>query len=353
MKRALVLLATTALTGPALAEPDMTYDEALACVERVVPAETYVTNDLLPSDADLSDITPMDETVRMRLGLSWILDDAHSQFYNAIEEGFFAEEGIEVELVPGGPGKNHIQTLGGGVVDVAVASAGSYLPRAITSPTPIEGITSVGSVLKGGPAAFLTIDEDLIGKELTPQDLKGRTVAGGPFLEHMPILLDKAGMDEGDVTIIKAGFTPDALFAGTADFYFGWIFNQTRTIAAQGYDWNALMWGPHAFDDFPDSIVMMKDDIAENPELSARFMRAVHRGIAFMLENPEASADNVLKYAADAPHLTKELVLARYEQQTPLVTKGDTRLLETDLSAWNENTATLLQYGFMPTVNCS
>ncbi|MEL6425713.1 MAG: hypothetical protein AAFQ33_09680, partial [Pseudomonadota bacterium] len=86
MKRALVLLATTALTGPALAEPDMTYDEALACVERVVPAETYVTNDLLPSDADLSDITPMDETVRMRLGLSWILDDAHSQFYNAIEE---------------------------------------------------------------------------------------------------------------------------------------------------------------------------------------------------------------------------------------------------------------------------
>ncbi|MEL6677303.1 MAG: ABC transporter substrate-binding protein [Pseudomonadota bacterium] len=352
MKRALLLLATTALTGPALAGPDMTYDEALACVERVVPAENYVTNDLLPSDADLADITPMAETVEMRVGLSWILDDGHSHFYNAIEEGFFADEGIEVELVPGGPGKNHIQTLGGGVVDVAVASAGSYLPRAITSPTPIEGITSVGSVLKGGPAAFLTIDEALIGRDLTPQDLKGRTVAGGPFLEHMPILLDKAGMDEGDVTIIKAGFTPDALFAGTADFYFGWIFNQTRTIAAQGYEWNALMWGPNAFDDFPDSIVMMKDDIAENPELSARFMRAVHRGIAFMLENPEASADNVLKYAADAPQLTKELVLARYEQQTPLVTKGDGRLLETDLGAWNENAATLLQYGFMPTVDC-
>ncbi len=353
MKRTLALLATTALAGPALAQPDMTYEEALACVERVVPAENYVTNDLLPSDADLADITPMAETVTLRVGLSWVLDDGQSHFYNAIEQGFFADEGIEVELVPGGPGKNHIQTLGGGVVDVAVASAGSYLPRAITSPTPIEGITSVGSVLKGGPAAFLTIDEELLGKELTPEDLMGRTVAGGPFLEHMPILLDKAGMEEGDVTIIKAGFTPDALFAGTADFYFGWIFNQTRAISAQGYEWNALMWGPHGFEDFPDSIVMMKDTIAENPEVGERFMRAVHRGIDFMLENPEVSAETVLKYATDAPHLNKELVLQRYEQQAPLVTKGDLRLLETDFSAWNENTAILLQYGFMPTVDCS
>ncbi len=354
MKRtSIIILATAVFAGPALAGAKMSYEEALACVERVVPAQSYVTNALLPSDADLADIQPMDDRVKIRVGLSWIFDDSHSHFYNAIEEGYFDDEGIDVELVPGGPGKNHVQTLGGGVVDIAVTSAGSYLPRAITSPTPIEGITSVGSVLKGAPAAFLTISEDLLGKELTPQDLKGRVVAGGPFLEHLPILLGKAGLEEEDVTVIKAGFTPDALFAGAADFYFGWIFNQTRAIAAQGYEWNALMWGPHGFEDFPDTIVMMKEDIAENPELGERFMRAVHRGIDFMLENPGASADNVLKHAIDAPHLTKDMVLHRYEQQAPLVTKGDNRLLETDFAAWNENTATLVQYGFLPTVNCN
>ncbi|MEJ6395961.1 ABC transporter substrate-binding protein [Gymnodinialimonas sp. 2305UL16-5] len=352
MKRLLTCAAMLALSSPAMAQSIMTYEEALACVERVVPAELYVTNALLPSEADLVDILPMEETVELRVGLSWVLDDGHSHFYNAIEQGYFADEGITVELVPGGPGVNHIQTLAGGVVDVAVASAGSYLPRAITSPTPIEGIMSVGSVLKGGPAAFITIDEELLGRELTPQDLVGRTVAGGPFLEHMPILLDRAGLDESDVTIINAGFTPDALFAGAADFYFGWIFNQTRAISAQGYEWNALMWGPHGFEDFPDSIVMMQEDLEENEELSMRFMRAVHRGIEFMLENPEQSAETVLQYATDAPHLTTELVLQRYEQQAPLVTMGDLRLLETDLAAWNENTATLLQYGFLPTVTC-
>lgn len=352
MKRALALLLTTALTGPAMAETQMTYEAALACVEQAVPAESYVTNKLLPSDEDLQGITPLAETVKLRVGLSWILDDSHSHFYNAIEEGFFAEEGIEVELVAGGPGKNHVQTLGGGVVDVAVTSAGSYLPRAITSPTPIEGIISVGSVLKGGPSAFITIDEELLGRELTPQDLKGRTVAGGPFLEHLPILIDKAGLEESDIKVIKAGFTPDALFAGAADFYFGWIFNQTRAIADKGYEWNALMWGPNAFEDFPDTIVMMKDDMEADREVRERFMRAVHRGIQFMLDNPEKSAENVLKHAADAPHLTMEAVLYRYEHQTPLITKGDNRLLETDFSAWNENTATLVQYGFLPTVSC-
>ena len=113
------------------------------------------------------------------------------------------------------------------------------------------------------------------------------------------------------------------------------------------------MWGPHGFEDFPDTIVMMKEDIEDDREVRERFMRAVHRGIQFMLDQPERSAENVLKHAADAPHLTQEAVLYRYQQQNPLVTKGDNRLLETDFAAWNENTATLLQYGFMPTVDCN
>lgn len=336
----------------AWAESPISFDKALACVQDQVPASSYVTNDLLPTDADLENITPLTEPVSLKVGLSWVLNAEHAHFYNAIERGYFAEEGIEIELVPGGPGKNHIQTLGGGAVDVAVASSGSFIPQALTSPTPIKGLVVVGSVLKGAPGALMTIDKDLLGKELTPEDLKGKTVAGGPFLRHLPIMLDKAGIDESDVNVIKAGFAPDALFAGAADFYFGWVFNQTQIIEDRGYEWNAILWKDYAFNDYPVSIVMKQDMLDENSDVVKRFMRATYRGLADVVNDPDGSAEITVKYAKDAAGITKDDVLFRFENQEFLVTNDGERLLQTSLDQWDQNAATLVQYGFFPTVPC-
>ena len=132
MKHLLSAAAIAVLAGPALAEAPIAYDKALSCVQEHIPASSYVTNDLVPTDADLSGITPLAETQKLRVGLSWVLNAEHSHIYNAIERGYFAEEGLEIELVPGGPGKNHIQTLGGGAVDIAFASSGSFIPQALT-----------------------------------------------------------------------------------------------------------------------------------------------------------------------------------------------------------------------------
>jgi len=355
MKHTLITAAVLALSASAtLAEAPITLDKALSCVQAKVPASSYVTNDLVPTDADLAAITPLTDTVKLRVGLSWVLNAEHAHMYNAIERGYFAEEGIEVELVPGGPGKNHIQTLGGGAVDVAFASSGSFIPQALTSPTPIEGLTVVGSVLKGAPGALITIDEDLIDKELTPADLKGKIVAGGPFLRYLPIMLDKAGLGADDVTTIKAGFSPDALFTGAADFYFGWVFNQTAAIEAQGHEWNAVLWKDHAFDDYPISMVMMQEMLADpaKADVAKRFVRAVYRGVSDVVTDPEGSAEITVKHAIDAKGLTKEAVMFRFKEQEFLITNDGERLLQTDLAQWDENNATLVQYGFFDTVPC-
>lgn len=339
---------------PALAESPITYEKALSCVQDHVPASSYVNNSLVPSDAELQGITPLAETVKLRVGLSWVLNAEHAHLYNAIERGYFAQEGLEIELVPGGPGKNHIQTLGGGAVDIAFASSGSMIPQALTSPTPIEGLTVIGSVLKGAPGALLTIDPDLIGKELTPADLKGKTIAGGPFLRFLPVMLDKAGLDETDVTTIKAGFTPDALFAGAADYYFGWVFNQTAIIEERGHEWNAILWKDHAFNDFPISMVVKQDmlDDAAKADVAKRFVRAVYRGVSDIVTDPDGSAEITVKHAIDAKGITKDAVLFRFKEQEFLITNNGERFLETDLAQWNENSATLVQYGFFDTVPC-
>ena len=94
------------------------FQSILACVEENFPAEGYFTNDLLPAtDAAWE---PMDcaSVDSIKVGMPWVLNDEEAPWYNAIELGFFADVCLEVELVAGGPGVDHLQTLAGGAVAV-------------------------------------------------------------------------------------------------------------------------------------------------------------------------------------------------------------------------------------------
>lgn len=353
---ALAALATALPVAASAQTETMTYDQALACVQRVVPASSYTTNDLIPDPAHLVPDAPLAETVHLRVGMPWVLNDEQAPFYNAIANGYYAAEGLEIELVAGGPGRNHIQTLAGGAVDIAVHASGIFIPQALTSPTPIENIVAVGSILKGAPAVLLTVDPELQGRTLTPADLQGRVVAGSAFLQYLPILLGRAGVPVDSVEVITAGFTPDVLYAEAADFYLGWIFNQTRDIEARGYQWNGLLWRDFAFDNYTDVVIMnrsMLDDPAQR-EVAERFMRATYRGVQFLLDDPQRSAEITVEYAADAPNLTVEDALFRFERQEFLITGDDPTqpLMRMDTAFWDENTAILAQYGFMDTLNC-
>lgn len=357
LKTALVALATV-LPAAAIADTParMSYEEALACVQQVIPASGYITNDLIPDRANLTPDAPLAETVHLRVGMPWLLNDELAPFYNAIANGYFAAEGLDIELVAGGPGRNHIQTLAGGAVDIAVHAGGNYVPQALTSPTPVENIVVVGALLKGAPAILLTIDPELQGRPLTPADLQGRIVAGPPFLQYLPIMMDRAGLPVESVEVIPAGFAPDVLYAEAADFYLGWVFNQTRDIEARGYAWNGLLWRDFAFDTYTDVVIMnraMLEDPAQR-DVAERFMRATYRGLQFLIDDPQRSAEIAVEYSVDAPNLTVAEALFRFERQEFLITGDDASqpLMQMDAAFWDENTAILLQYGFMDTIAC-
>ncbi len=335
--------------------PAMTYDKALACVEAVLPAEMYSTNEYLPSAEDLADTTPFEgEVAHLSVGMPWILNDEEAAFYNAVELGFYAQEGLEVELVPGGPGINQLLILGGGATDIAVPAAGGDIPFAWASPTPLQSV-AVGTINKLGQYAYLTTDPELIGKELTPQDLIGTTVytqQGGAL--YTQILLDQYEIPRDSVTIIDtAGFSPDAIMTNPEGVrkvvYTAWLSNQPRALEAEGFEWNALRYGDWAHTEYTDVIAVLAETLEteEGRDLVQRFMRATYRGLDYLVENPEESADIAVEYAVDAD-LTVDQALWRFgiqEDQNLIVGNDDLGLMAMDPAVWNQTVATMLQYG--------
>ena len=326
------------------------FQNILACVEENFPAESYFTNELLPAtDAAWE---PMDcaSVDSIKVGMPWVLNDEEAPWYNAIELGFFADVCLEVELVAGGPGVDHLQTLAGGAVDIAVVAGGSRVPSIVSSLTPAD-VVAVGTFLKHSPYVWLGLDPDTpqdqsSDKVLTPQDFIGKKIGlqgGDEYL--FSFIANKHGIPVDQIELMEAGFTPDPVLVGAMDYIGAWIVNQPRLLEEKGFmNWVAFRFSDWGWDGYGDVTVVRRETLDENPDLVRRFLAAQSQGLNYLLENPDASAAIAVEYGVDA-QLTKEQALRRFQLQEALVVGSDD-LPVSHMSAdrWNTQVASMIQY---------
>ncbi len=326
------------------------FERILACVEENFPAESYFTNELLPAAAAAWEPMECASVDSIKVGMPWVLNDEEAPWYNAIELGYFADVCLEVELVAGGPGVDHLQTLAGGAVDIAVVAGGSRVPSIVSSPTPAD-VVAVGTFLKHSPYIWLGLDPDTpqdqrSDKVLTPQDFIGARVGIQGNDDYLfSFMATKYGIPEDEVELMEAGFTPDPVLMGAMDYIGAWIVNQPRLLEEKGFmNWVAFRFSDWGWDGYGDVTVVRRETFEENPDLVRRFLAAQTQGLNYLLENPDESAEIAVVYGVDA-QLTKEQALRRFELQEPLIVGSDD-LPVSHMSAerWNMQVASMVQY---------
>ena len=318
--------------------------------EENFPAENYFTNDLLPATDAAWEPMDCESVDSIKVGMPWVLNDEEAPWYNAIELGFFADVCLEVELVAGGPGVDHLQTLAGGAVDIAVVAGGSRVPSIVSSPTPAD-VVAVGTFLKHSPYIWLGLDPDTpqdqrSDKVITPQDFIGKKVGIQGNDDYLFLFMsNKYNIPADEVDLMEAGFTPDPVLMGAMDYIGAWIVNQPRLLEEKGFmNWVAFRFSDWGWDGYGDVTVVRRDTFEENPDLVRRFLAAQTQGLNYLLENPDASADIAVVYGVDA-QLTREQALRRFELQEALVLGSDD-LPVSHMSAdrWNMQVASMIQY---------
>lgn len=326
------------------------FEQILACVEENFPAESYFTNELLPAVDAAWEPMECDSVDSIKVGMPWVLNDEEAPWYNAIELGYFADVCLEVELVAGGPGVDHLQTLAGGAVDIAVVAGGSRVPSLVSSPTPAD-VVAVGTFLKHSPYIWLGLDPDTpqdqrSDKVLTPQDFIGTKVGIQGNDDYLfNFMSNKYDIPPDQVQLMEAGFTPDPVLMGAMDYIGAWIVNQPRLLEEQGFmNWVAFRFSDWGWDGYGDVTVVRRETFEENPDLVRRFLAAQTKGLNYLLENPDASAEIAVIYGVDA-QLTKAQALRRFELQESLVLGSDD-LPVSHMSAdrWNMQVASMIQY---------
>ncbi len=226
------------------------------------------------------DVTHANSQDPVQLALNWFPESEHGGFFAAQVHGYFEQEGVSVEILPGGPGAPVIQQVATGRVSFAIANADQVLlGRAQGAP-----VVAVMAVMQDSPRCIMVHAQSGIR---SLHDLKNLTLsvgAGKPFAQFLLHELGDAGLTivpyQGNVT----AFLQKSDYAQQA-----YVFSEPYVARQHGAEPVCLMLSECGYNPYTSVLITHEDTIARRPELVAQVVQASLRGWAKYLESPEST----------------------------------------------------------------
>jgi NitT/TauT family transport system substrate-binding protein len=240
----------------------------------------------VPGDSSGSD----PRTIRLPMG--YIPNVQYAPFYVAVERGYFADEGLQLEFDYAFE-TDGVKLVGAGELPFTLASGEQVLlARAQGLP-----VTCVYGWWQNYPVAVAApVDSGIVA----PQDLVGKRIGvpilGGASYIGYRALLDASGLPPDAATLDVIGYNQvEALLAGQEDAVVIYANNEPVQLAAQGMPVNLIRVA-----DFvqlaSNGLVTNETTLQEDPELVRRMIRALDRGVREALEDPQAAFEICMKY---------------------------------------------------------
>jgi ABC-type nitrate/sulfonate/bicarbonate transport systems, periplasmic components len=278
----------------------------------------------------------------VRVVLDWSPNTNHTGLYVARDRGFFAEQGLEVEIIqPGEAGAD--QMVASGEVEFGV----SYQEAVTLARTNDVPIVSIAAVIQHNTSGFASPAEKNIK---TPKDFEGKKYGGwGSPVEEAVIdsIMQEDGGDVGKVEFVNVGDT-DFFTAVKRDVDFFWIFYGWTGIEAElrGEALNMVWLTDYSekLDYYTPVLATSEKLIREKPDLVKKFVAGAAAGYKFAIDNPEEAADVLI---AAEPDLNAELVKAsqkwlgaKYQDDAP-------RWGEQKLEVWKNYAEWMADHGVL------
>ncbi len=247
------------------------------------------------------------EPDRVTVLLDWTPNTNYSGLYSALEQGYYQEENLAVEIM---------QAPGSVVAMVAAGQAQfgiSYQEQVTYARVSKIPVVSIAAIIQHNTSGFASLAERGIE---TPADFTGKRYGGwGSPEEEATImaLMEHYDADFSTVEIITTGEV-DSLIVIEREADFAWIYYGWTGIEAElkGLDLNFIVLRDEdpSLDYYTPVIITGEELIEEDPALIERFMRATARGYTLAMENPAEAARDLLTHA---PELDEDLVMASQE----------------------------------------
>lgn len=246
--------------------------------------------------------------------------------YIALEKGYFAAEGIKVQLVPGTTSNaDTISQLASGDLDIGVMNLGAAYINARSRNVPIKAIAPIYVVNPGEKTTGIVVRKDLIesGRYKSTSDLKGLKFAVSALgnTSHYSLLraAERAGLKQSDVEVINMPL-PDTLVAmGNKAIDGSFLVEPFITVAKARNIAELKIAEVDTSAGLPSLMYAASGNAMKNKDAMVRFLSALLRGQRDFHESVSKGTDSQVMYDILAKHGQIKDVARLKEISLPLV----------------------------------
>jgi putative hydroxymethylpyrimidine transport system substrate-binding protein len=245
--------------------------------------------------------TPAFAADKMTLLLDWFVNPDHGPIIVAQEKGFFADQGLEVEVIAPADPADPPKLVAAGKADLAI----SYQPQLHLQVAEGLPLMRVGTLVATPLNCLLVLDD---GPIKTPADLKGGKIGfsvAGVEEALLVAILEKYGVSFDEVELVNVNWSlSPSLMSGQVDAVIGayrnFELNQMEIEEVPGKCFYIEEEGVPTYDE----LIYVANPATMDKDKTRRFLRATELATQFIVNNPEESWEI---FASTSPELQDRL----------------------------------------------
>ncbi|HZA67185.1 MAG TPA: ABC transporter substrate-binding protein [Geminicoccaceae bacterium] len=238
---------------------------------------------------------------RLTLLLDWFVNPDHAPIIVAKERGYFADAGLEVEIVAPADPNDPPKLVAAGQADLAIG----YQPQLHIQVDQGLPLVRIGTLVATPLNSLVALEAGPVDQIA---DLAGRKVGfsvGGFEDALLQAMLAEHGLAMDDIELVNVNFAlSPALLSGQVDAVIGAFRNfELNQLELEGRPGRAFYPEEEGVPTYDELIFIANDAGLDDPRLP-RFLDAVEHGVQYLLNHPE---DSFALFVAGRPELDDEL----------------------------------------------
>jgi NitT/TauT family transport system substrate-binding protein len=277
----------------------------------------------------------------VKLQLQWFYQAQFAGYIAAVDQGFYKEQGLDVQLLEGGVDIVPQTVLAQGKADYAVA----WVPKALASREQGANITDVAQIFARSGTYQVTWKDSGI---TSAADFKGKKIGNWGFGNEFELFagMTKAGLDPGkDVTLVQQQFDMQALLKKEIDAAQAMSYNEYAQLLEAKNPATGKLYTPDDFqiiDWKSEGTSMLQDAVWANTDKlndpnyqqqTVKFLVGTIKGWAYCRDNPESCRDMVV---AKGSKLGKSHQLWQTNETNKLIWPNPAGIGVIDETAWKQ-----------------
>jgi hemerythrin-like metal-binding protein/PAS domain S-box-containing protein len=229
------------------------------------------------------------------LQLRWVHQFQFAGYYAAQAQGYYAREGLDVEIRPAGPDRpTPLDEVVAGRAQYGVGNSGLVAAYEAGKP-----VVALAAIFQRSPNIWLTREDRQIN---SIPDLATRRLmmTATPENAELLALFANEGIDPKKLDVVPSTFDLRDLVDGRVDAFNAYATNEPFLLARQGVRYRIFDPHDYGIDFYSDVLFTSQDELGAHPDRVAAFRRASLDGWRYALDHPDEIIDLILnRYGAD------------------------------------------------------